>query len=109
MRHALRIAEAASRENFYGPWRNEVDYPGQKFGSKFTTDLDISYTLKEHYTLTVGANNIFNVYPDKIRASASNPIYELTGSTADGQVYPRNGGPFGMNGGFWYVRLRVKY
>lgn len=98
-----------ARENFYGPWRNEVDYPGQKFGSKFTTDLDVSYTLKEHYTLTIGANNLFNVYPDKIKASASNPIYALTGSTADGQVYPRNGGPFGMNGGFWYVRLRVKY
>ena len=33
----------------------------------------------------------------------------LTGSTADGQVYPRLGGPFGINGGFWYVRLRIKY
>jgi iron complex outermembrane receptor protein len=63
----------------------------------------------EHYTVTVGANNLFNTHPDRIRNTADNPIYVLTGSTADGQVYPRLGGPFGFNGGLWYVRLRVKY
>jgi iron complex outermembrane receptor protein len=63
----------------------------------------------EHFTLTLGANNIFNTRPDKIKNSGDNPIYVLTGSTADGQVYPRLGGPFGINGGFYYVRVRVKY
>jgi len=98
-----------ARENFYSWWRDEIDYPGQKFGSKFTTDADLSYTFMKRFTVTVGANDIFNTRPDKIKNSASNPIYVLTGSTADGQVYPRLGGPFGINGGFWYVRLRVKY
>ena len=41
--------------------------------------------------------------------SAVNPVYALTNSLENGTVYPRNGGPFGINGGFWYVRLRVKY
>ena len=45
----------------------------------------------------------------RIKASTSNPIYTLTNSTGDGQIYPRNGGPFGFNGGFWYVRASVKY
>lgn len=98
-----------ARENYYSWWRDEIDYPGQKFGSKFTTDADLSYTFMQRFTLTVGANDIFNTHPDKIKNSASNPIYVLTGSTADGQVYPRLGGPFGINGGFWYVRVRVKY
>ncbi len=98
-----------ARESYYGSWQNEVDYPGQKFGSKFTSDLDVSYTIKEHYTLTLGANNLFNAYPDKIAATGANPIYPLTGGTADGQVYPRNGGPFGINGAFYYVRVRVTY
>lgn len=98
-----------ARENYYSWWRDEIDYPGQKFGSKFTTDVDLSYTFMQHFTLTAGANNVFNTRPDKIANSSSNPIYVLTGSTADGQVYPRLGGPFGINGGFWYVRLRVKY
>ena len=97
------------RTNFYSYWRNETDYPGQKFGSKVTADLDVSYTFAEHFTLTLGAYNIFNTHPDKIAPSTSNPIYDLTGSTADGQVYPRTGGPFGINGGFWYARIRVKY
>lgn len=96
-------------EHFYSSWRTETDYPGQTFGSKFTTDLGVSYTFLNHYTLTVGANNLFNTYPDRIAASAANPIFTLTNSLADGQVYPRNGGPFGINGGFWYARLRVKY
>lgn len=96
-------------ERLFGSWGNENDYPGQTFGTKLTTDLDVSYTFMDHFTLTVGANNLFDTYPDKIAASPSNPIYALTQSTADGQVYPRNGGPFGINGGFWYVRLKVKY
>ncbi len=96
-------------EHYYGSWRAESDYPGQLFGAKFTTDLDVSYTFADHYTLTVGANNLFNTFPDRIKASAANPIYTVTNSLADGQVYPRNGGPFGFNGGFWYARVKIKY
>jgi iron complex outermembrane receptor protein len=96
-------------EHYYSSWRAQSDYPGQRFRSKFTTDLNVNYTFMDHYTLTLGANNLFNEYPDRIRASTANPIFVITDSLADGQVYPRNGGPFGMNGGFWYARLRVKY
>ena len=98
-----------ARENFYSSWANQLEYPGQTFGSKFLTDFDISYTLAQRFTLTVGANNIFNVFPDKIAPSTTTPIYALTNSTADGQIYPRSGGPFGINGGLVYARLRVKY
>lgn len=105
-RDALALNAAG---HYYSSWRAESDYPGQEFGSKFTVDLDASYTFAEKYTVTVGANNVLNTYPDKIAASSSNPIFVLTNSTADGQVYPRNGGPFGANGAFWYARMKVKY
>lgn len=98
-----------ARQNYYSSWSVEADYPGQRFGAKFTSDLDVSYTFMENYTLTFGANNMFNTKPDRIAPSTSNPIYAVTGSTADGQIYPRSGGPFGINGGFWYGRIRVKY
>lgn len=98
-----------ARANYFGSWSNLLEYPGQTFGAKVVADLDVSYTIAEHYTLTLGANNLFNTYPDKIKATATNPIYALTNSLADGQIYPRSGGPFGMNGGFWYARIRVKY
>lgn len=107
-----------TRVNYYSSWQNAVDYGRvvggvlsdvQTFGAKTTADLDVSYTIAKHYTLTIGASNIFNAYPDKLKASPVTPIYALTNSTADGQIYPRSGGPFGLNGGFYYARLRVKY
>ena len=97
------------RANYYSSWLSQQDYPGQEFGAKVTADLDVSYTIADNYTVTVGANNLFDEYPDKIAPTTANPIYALTGSTADGQIYPRSGGPFGMNGGFWFVRIGVKY
>lgn len=124
------------RESYYGKWSVSNDYPirvgnvacprgptppngnpsipcsiigGQVFSAKFLTDLDVSYTFMDHYTLTVGANNLFNTYPDKIQATIDNAIFANTGSLGNGSVYPRSGGPFGLNGGFWYARLKVKY
>ena len=97
------------RENFFSSWANQLEYPGQRFSSKFVTDLDISYTFADRYTLTVGANNLFDTYPDRIAPSATNPVYALTNSLADGQIYPRSGGPFGINGGFYYVRVAIDY
>lgn len=110
------------RESYYGEWRDASDYAiragniaanpiidGQHFGAKLTTDLDVSYTFMDHYTLTVGANNLFDEYPDKIAPSVNIPIYTATGANNFGVVYPRPGGPFGVNGGFWYVKLAVKY
>ena len=98
-----------ARENYFSSWANQLEYPGQRFGAKFVTDLDISYTFADRYTLTLGANNLFDTYPDKIAPTATNPIYALTGSLADGQIYPRSGGPFGINGGFYYVRVAIDY
>lgn len=97
------------RESYYGWWATQNDYPGQKFGAKFLTDIDVSYKFADRFTLTAGVNNLFNTYPDRIAPSVDNPIFALTNSTESGQVYPRSGGPFGMNGGLWYVKLAVKY
>ena len=99
-----------ARENFYSWWSSAVDYGinSQHFGSKFTTDLDVSYTFAKAYTLTVGSTNFLDARPDKL-TTQSQTLYQLTNSSADGQIYPRNGGPFGFNGGFWYVRVGVKY
>ena len=69
----------------------------------------MSSTFAEHYTFSVGAINLFNTFPDRIANSPSNTIFTSTNSLADGQIYPSNGGPFGINGGFWYGRVRVKF
>jgi iron complex outermembrane receptor protein len=121
------------RGNYYGAWVDANDYPtecilkstgapavcdgsshvsvvaGQEFGARITADFDASYTFLNRYTASIGASNLFDVRPDKIASTAANPIVALTGGTADGQVYPRSGGPFGMNGAFWYASIRFKY
>jgi iron complex outermembrane recepter protein len=97
------------RGNAFSSFANQLEYPGQTFGGKFTGDIDVSYTFADHYTFTIGANNVFNTYPDKIDATRTNPIFTSTNALNDGQIYPRSGGPFGINGGFYYARVRVKY
>ena len=57
--------------------------------------------------MAIGATNVFNTYPDKIMATSSNPIYVLTNSLSNGQIYPNSGGPFGSNCAFWYARVNV--
>ncbi len=108
------------RENYFGSWIDANDYPtardangnitaGQEFGAKMTTDLSGSYSFLDHYVFTVGGSNLFNTYPDKIQNTPSSPIYTLTGGQLDGSVYPRSGGPFGINGAFYYARLIMHF
>ncbi len=96
-------------QHYYGDWRAETDYPGQTFGAEYTTDLNVSYTFMEKYTLTLGGMNVFDAYPDKIAQSDTNSVFPIVGGLLDGSVYPRNGGPFGFNGAFWYMTLRVNF
>jgi iron complex outermembrane receptor protein len=103
------------RESYYGSWTSAQDYgqtngvANQTFGDKFVTDLELSYTFADHYTLSVGAQNFTDEKPDRLKQTSTVFIYPLTGGTGDGQIYPRSGGPFGVNGGFYYAKLRIKY
>jgi iron complex outermembrane receptor protein len=87
------------RENYYSSWTAAQDYgetngvANQIFGSKFTTDIELSYTFHDHYTLSVGAQNFLDEHPDRLKQTSSVQIYPMTGGTSDGQVYPRNGAP----------------
>jgi len=100
---------AVLHQNYYGTYRDENDYPGQLFSSKWTTDLDLSYTFWRNITAAIGGKNIFNTYPDRIANSSGTTVYPQTNGLVDGEVYPRTGGPFGFNGAFFYVRLAAKF
>jgi iron complex outermembrane receptor protein len=66
----------------------------QTFTPKWLTDVEVSYHLGR-YTAAVGAENLFNVFPDRnIAVNSFNGI----------QTFPRQS-PFGMNGRMIYVRL----
>ena len=66
----------------------------QTFGRKWITDASVSYRFLEQMTLTVGGNNIFDVYPDTlISNNQTRGIYLYSGAS-----------PFGFNGAYYYVR-----
>lgn len=67
------------------------------FSEKMVTDASMSYKLKNFANITIGANNIGNVYPDKLKNF---------GNTGEGRfVYSRNATQFGFNGGYYYASL----
>jgi iron complex outermembrane recepter protein len=107
--YALGPFAAVLHQNYYGTFRDQNDYPGQLFSAKWTTDLDLAYTVWRNVTAAVGGKNIFNTYPDKIANSATNTVYPQTNGLVDGEVYPRTGGPFGYNGAFFYFRLAARF
>ena len=69
------------------------------FSPKWVTDLDISAQVTPAINLAVGANNLFDVYPDPIGVTQAATGLGLYGNFA----------PFGLSGGFYYARLRVKF
>ena len=67
------------------------------FSPKTVTDASMTYKLKNFVNITVGANNIANTYPDKLKHFIN---------TSEGRfVYSRNATQFGFNGGYYYTSL----
>ena len=70
----------------------------RKYSAKWITDLDVAYDLTRHLTLALGANNLFNVYPDK------KGIKDWGGAYEYGQF-----SPFGFGGSYYYTRLAYNF
>jgi iron complex outermembrane receptor protein len=77
----------------------------QTYGAKTLTDLSASHTLRR-YTLTIGADNIFDVYPDR-NLNPGDPATSNGGISNFG-IFPYNGiSPFGFNGRFIYTKMSL--
>lgn len=71
----------------------------QDFSPKWITDLDVSYRVNANLTVSAGANNLFDVYPDK-NVSVNN----------NAGIFVYNGvSPFGFNGTFYYGKFSYKF
>ncbi len=67
------------------------------YSAKVITDLSAEYTLRRQLRLTVGADNLLDVYPDFNSAATNN-----------GGIFPYSGiSPFGFNGRYIYARMSV--
>ena len=96
----------------------QTDTLDQTFGAKWITDVNASYTLGRVYTLTVGADNLLDVYPDRnsypgnplngpVRNAVATPGNGVAGNGNVG-IFPYSGvSPFGFNGRFVYGKLSI--
>ncbi len=84
-----------ARLNYYGsyfePHLEEISFPIDA-GSEMTIDAEIGYNFTDNLTVVLGAQNLFDEYPDR------NPHAGIAGAK-----YPVTS-PMGFMGGYYYIR-----
>jgi iron complex outermembrane recepter protein len=81
----------------------------QSFGAKTIFDLNATYAFSDALSLTLGANNLFNTYPDKWNNRRDGATGEAA-SYSNGQTpYTRNANQFGFNGSYYYLTANVNF
>lgn len=70
----------------------------ERFGAKWITDVDVGYQITDNVRVSLGADNVFNVYPDK------HTVVDVSGGS-----YYSSISPFGSYGAFYYSRLNIDF
>jgi iron complex outermembrane receptor protein len=84
----------------------------ETYRPKAITDLSFSYQITDYLQATLGANNLFDVYPDPIQVrqypTPGNPT-NLDNSSFGRFVYSRGATQFGFNGGYYFLNLSARF
>ena len=108
------------------PWNDILPDIDQTFKPKIITDLNINYRIHRGIRIGVGANNLFDVYPDRvfidsrndIQAVYNNPIaganqtpggYSAGRDASNRGRFLYNANQFGFNGRYLYARAAVEF
>jgi iron complex outermembrane receptor protein len=105
-------------EKIYGPssdYENDsgdgptgtFEYFKDSIGLTVITNLDIGYQFTEHLKLSLGGQNLFNRFPSKLNSTIRQREIAAADPAAVSQ-YPIFS-PFGINGGFYYVKATYKF
>jgi iron complex outermembrane receptor protein len=73
----------------------------QRFAAVWTLDLEAQYKLTKQLTLAVGADNLLDRYPQRVR--------ETNNATYGGALPYNFINPIGVNGAYFYGRLRYTF
>jgi len=96
-----------TRVNYYGEYQAvHVDYDATAVtgSAKTTVDAEVSYHVNDSFTVSVGAQNIFDVYPDDLNFEKNTGIPNNNW----GGKYAETS-PFGFNGGFYYLKANYNF
>jgi iron complex outermembrane receptor protein len=78
-----------------------------KVSTKAVTDLDVNYKFTKSFSVSVGASNLFNTYPDKLNPDLV-ADWRSNGDNSAVQKYP-SFSPFGINGGYYYAKANLTF
>ncbi|HLL95718.1 MAG TPA: TonB-dependent receptor [Spirosoma sp.] len=84
------------------------------FSPKTITDVSVSYRVVKNLTVTLGANNILDVYPDKLQKVLPPTPSRFGSAVLDNSsfgrfIYSRNATQFGFNGGYYFLNLSASF
>ena len=102
-----------ARESRYGEYCsftalvNGLPLDDQTFSPEWLADLELAYRWQD-YTLAVGAENLFDTFPDRIRPFREGTTTFTAPSNFGMFPYPSHS-PFGMNGRFVYTRVTYTF
>ncbi len=71
------------------------------------TDLEFAYHLPHDLRVAIGANNLFNQFPDRLNPALV-ASYRMANDNAAVGRYP-DFSPFGINGGYYYGRVTYSF
>jgi iron complex outermembrane receptor protein len=93
--------KVVGRARYYGEWTdssgNTTGDIFQEFGAITCFDLLLGYDITTNITVALGAENVFDEYPD-----------EATNQANRGLIYSRNA-PYDTDGGQYYLRLDTRF
>jgi iron complex outermembrane receptor protein len=105
--HELVYGASSDYDNDGGQTNGEIMFYKNEIGVTPITNLELSWQAMEAMTLTVGATNLFDEYPDK-RNSTYRAIQFESGDNGVVAGYP-SFSPFGINGAYWYGKMVYRF
>lgn len=69
----------------------------ESFDARVVSDASVGYKIGNFATITIGANNIGNVYPERLQRYGNSSLGRF--------IYSRATTQFGFNGGYYYTSL----
>lgn len=98
--------QAQARATYFGKvaaWeRSGGQHVVQEFGGKTLLDASASYLLLKQLQLTIGTNNLGNVYPDRV-------LQTLSAYGSGQSPFNRNVNQFGFAGAYYYAGLTFNF
>lgn len=89
------------RNNYFGGVTEPTNIIAnqQFYDPRIVTDLSLGYKLTKQVNITIGANNLLDVYPEKV---------SVAGNSGSGQyIYSRGATQFGFNGRYIFGRIEL--